>query len=160
MEKVYMKQQQKIASMMRTQTTDTTNNITKHSRVENYTNIQFTHDEIQLLNKGLKYNLHYKNKKWIETLALEAETAITNLDINNQNYYRHAVAKKIKEISKNNQINNKKTKEEWKQIMNIKNKIDTNRLIITRADTRKTLVILQKKNIIIKYKTLYRKPIS
>jgi hypothetical protein len=50
--------------------------------VENYTNIQFTHDEIQLLNKGLKYNLHYKNKKWIETLALKAKTAITNLDIN------------------------------------------------------------------------------
>jgi hypothetical protein len=53
----------KITNMMRTQTTNTTNNNTKHSRVENYTNIQFTHDEIQLLNKGLKYNLHYKNKK-------------------------------------------------------------------------------------------------
>jgi hypothetical protein len=93
---------------------------------------------------SLKYNLHYKNKKWIETLALEAETAITNLDINEQNYYRHAVAKKIKDISKNNKINNKKTKEEWKQIMNIKNKIDTNRPIITRADKGKTLVILTK----------------
>jgi hypothetical protein len=62
MEKVHMKQQQKIANM-RTKTTDTTNNNTTHSRVENYTNIQFTHDEIQLLNKGIKYNLHYKNKK-------------------------------------------------------------------------------------------------
>jgi hypothetical protein len=60
MEKVYMKQQQKIANMMRTQTTNTTNNNTKHSSVENYTNIQFTHNEFQLLNKGLKYNLHYK----------------------------------------------------------------------------------------------------
>jgi hypothetical protein len=45
--------------------------------------------------------------------------------------------KKIKGISKNKKINNKKTKEEWKQIMNIKNKIDTNRLIITRADKEK-----------------------
>jgi hypothetical protein len=43
------------------------NNNTKHSRVENYTNIRFTHDEIQLLNKGLKYTLHCTNKKWIET---------------------------------------------------------------------------------------------
>jgi hypothetical protein len=130
--------------MMRTQATDKTNNNTKHSRVDNYTNMQFTHDEIQLLNKGLKYNLHYKKKKLIKTLALEAETAITNLDINKQNYYRHAVTKKIKDISKNHKINNKKTKEEWKQIMNIKNKIDTNRQIITRADKGKALVILTK----------------
>jgi hypothetical protein len=39
MEKVYMKQQRKIANMMRVQTADTINNNTKHSRVENYTNI-------------------------------------------------------------------------------------------------------------------------
>jgi hypothetical protein len=49
-----------------------------------------------------------------------------------------------KHISKNNKINNKKTKEEWKQIMNIKNKTDMNRLIIIRADKGKTLVILTK----------------
>jgi hypothetical protein len=30
-----------------------------------------------VLSKGLKYNLHHKHKKWIETLALEAETAIS-----------------------------------------------------------------------------------
>jgi hypothetical protein len=44
----------------------------------------------------------------------------TNLDINEQNYYRHAAGKKIKDISKNNKANNKMSKEEWKQIMNIK----------------------------------------
>jgi hypothetical protein len=132
MEKVYKTQQQKKANMR----TKATNNNTTHTRVENYTKIQFTYNEIQLLNKGLKYNLHHKNKKWIETLALEAETATTNLDINKQNYYRHVVAKEIKYIKKNNQINNKKTKGEWKQIMNIKSKIDTNRLIITKRQRK------------------------
>jgi hypothetical protein len=39
----------------------------------------------------LKYNLHHKNKKWIETLALLAETATSNLKIAEQNYYRHVV---------------------------------------------------------------------
>jgi hypothetical protein len=34
---------------------------------------------MQLLSKGLKYNLHHKHKKWIKTLALKAETAITQL---------------------------------------------------------------------------------
>jgi hypothetical protein len=71
---------------MRTKTTETTNNNTTQTRVENHTNTQFTNDKIQLLNKGLKYNLHHKNKQWIETLALKAVTAITNLDINEQNY--------------------------------------------------------------------------
>jgi hypothetical protein len=83
--------------------------------IQSIITVQFTNDEIQLLNKGLKYNLHHKNKKWIEILALEAETAITNLDINKQYYYKHIVAKEIEEIKKNNQANNKKTKEEWKK---------------------------------------------
>jgi hypothetical protein len=76
--------------------------------VINHTNIQFTHEETQLLNKDLKYNLHQKNKKWIQTLALEAETAINLLHITEQNYYRQAVVKKIREISKSNKTNNKR----------------------------------------------------
>jgi hypothetical protein len=111
MKKVYMKQQQKIANMIKTQTTVITNNNTNYTSVENRTNTQFTHEEIQLLNKGLKYNLHHKNEKWIETLALEAETAISHLDTTEQNYYRHAVARKLKDISRNNKENNKKKKE-------------------------------------------------
>jgi hypothetical protein len=57
---------------------------------------QFTHEEIQLLSKGLKYNLHHKYRKWIETLALEAETAKYNLVITEKNYYRQALAKEHK----------------------------------------------------------------
>ena len=32
-----------------------------------------------LLEKGLKYNLHSKKKNWLVNLALEAETAVTQL---------------------------------------------------------------------------------
>jgi predicted nucleotide-binding protein (sugar kinase/HSP70/actin superfamily) len=64
------------------------------------------------------------------------------MDCSEQNYYRHAVAKKIREINRNSKTNNKKNKEEWKQIMNIKNKISKNKLIITKNDKGKTLVIL------------------
>jgi hypothetical protein len=59
----------------------------------------------------------------IETLALEAGTAITNLDINEQNYYRHADAKTIKDIVRLTKQITKKTKEDWKQIINIKTKL-------------------------------------
>jgi hypothetical protein len=54
----------------------------------------------------LKYDLHRNNKKWIETLALEAETAVSKLDTTEQNYYRHAVARELKDISRNNKENN------------------------------------------------------
>jgi hypothetical protein len=57
-EKAYLKQQQKIANRTKTQTTGKINNNTNYTRVENHTNIQFTHEEIQLLNKGWRYNLH------------------------------------------------------------------------------------------------------
>jgi hypothetical protein len=49
---------------------------------------------------------------WIETLALEAETAISNLEISEQQYYRHAVAKTITKITQDtrNKNNTKRTK--------------------------------------------------
>jgi hypothetical protein len=43
-------------------------------------------EETQLLNKGLKYNLHHKRNNWIHILAIEAEvvardSSSSNLDI-------------------------------------------------------------------------------
>jgi hypothetical protein len=62
---------------------------------------------MQLLRKRLKYSLHYKQKYWLETLALEVETAISKINITEQQYYRHMVAKTIKKI---NQKGNKQYK--------------------------------------------------
>jgi hypothetical protein len=50
-----------------------------HPRVDNRINITFSSDELTLRNKGLKYNLNFKRKNWIEALALEAETAVSYL---------------------------------------------------------------------------------
>jgi hypothetical protein len=137
----HLKQQQKTNNMKITQTTCLRSN-TNNTRVQNNTNIQFTQDEIQLLSKGLQYNLHYKNKNWIKTLALEAETAINKLDIIEQNYYRHVIAKQIKDMSKNMiNHNNHNNKRGWRLIMNVK-KIHNNKLTITKADKGKTLVII------------------
>jgi hypothetical protein len=77
----------------------------------------------------------------IETVALEAETAISNLDVTEQNYYRYAVAGNIKNISRKDNITNKRNKEEWKLITNIKNEMIINRITITKADKGNTLVI-------------------
>jgi hypothetical protein len=67
-----------------------------------------------LLSKGLKYNLHHKHKKWIETLALEAEATISNLDVTEQNFYRHMVVINIKNVSNKANSTSRRNKEEWK----------------------------------------------
>jgi hypothetical protein len=96
---VHQKQQHKIHNLTKFQT-EKSNENNHYPRVINTMDINFTQDEIQLLSKGLKYNLHYKRKNWLQTLALEAETAVSNLDITEQQYYRHAVAINIKNINR------------------------------------------------------------
>jgi hypothetical protein len=58
MDKIHKKQQQKINKLMKTQTIQINNNNTQYTH--------FTHEEIQILNKGLKYNLHYKHKNGLK----------------------------------------------------------------------------------------------
>ena len=55
-----------------------------HPSLVNYTEILFTNSEMGLLQKGLKYNIHAKRENWIQILALEAETAVTQLPPNDR----------------------------------------------------------------------------
>jgi hypothetical protein len=55
-----------------------------------------------LLNKGLKYNLHHKHKRWIQTLAIEADTAIYLLNPHEQAYMRQAATQKLRRLMNNN----------------------------------------------------------
>jgi hypothetical protein len=126
-------------------------NDTFQERMINLTNTTFTDEELQLLNKGLKYNLHYKRKNWIEPLAIEADTAINKIDPKEQEYMRQIVANNIKKlINKYKTLNDrritlkhKRDIRERKLIYNIKEKIKSNLLVIVKADKGNTLVILQ-----------------
>jgi hypothetical protein len=71
---------------------------TFYPRVANNTDIKFTTDELNLLNKDLKYNLSYKNKNWIKTLAIETETALTQLPAHEQEYFRIQAAHNLKQL--------------------------------------------------------------
>jgi hypothetical protein len=55
---------------------------TFHERVKKLTTTTFTKDEMLLINKYPKCNLHYKPKTLINRLALEAGTAISMIDTN------------------------------------------------------------------------------
>jgi hypothetical protein len=135
-----------------TQTTIKGSNHTFYKRTENLTNVSFTDAEMQLLNKGLKYNLHHKHKKWKQTLAIEADTAIFQLPAKDQGYMRQLIANNIKKITnKHNSLKERRhtnhTKREhleWNTIKNLKQKINQNQLIVTKADKGNTLVILHR----------------
>ena len=80
-----------------------------------------------MLNKGLKYNLNHKQKNWIKTLALEAESAITQLPTHEQDHIRYQVAHNVTRLCKqqgeklaNNAIQNMR-----KTINQIKGKLVT-----------------------------------
>jgi len=69
-----------------------------HSRQK--TDIEFTDYEFTLLNNGLKYNLNHKQKNWIGTHALEAETAIAQLPTHELDHMRCYVAHYITRLCK------------------------------------------------------------
>jgi ribosomal protein L16/L10AE len=86
--------------------------------VINNTNISFSNSETALLQKGLKHNLHSKRKNWIQNLALEAKTAITQLLTNEQEMYRKLVADRV----------------ETKLIKSMQTKLQANNALITNQN--------------------------
>jgi hypothetical protein len=50
---------------------------------------------MELLNRGLKYNLHVKPKNWLQILAMQAETRIKRLSGKEQNYMRQIVVNNV-----------------------------------------------------------------
>jgi hypothetical protein len=76
------------------------------------------------LTKGLAYNLHYKYKNRIQTLALEAAITIKNFNPLDQDTIRYKAAQNIKSLYKQygDRKHNSRTDKYEKQILNqIKN---------------------------------------
>jgi hypothetical protein len=66
------------------------------------TDISFSEPEMTILQKGPEYNIHNKPKNLIQTLALEAETAITLLPPSEWDVYRKLTADHISKLQENN----------------------------------------------------------
>jgi flagellar biosynthesis component FlhA len=118
--------------------------------VINNANIKYTNDELNLLNKGLIYNLGYKNKNWIQTLALETETAIAQLPIIEQESIRVRAAYSIKKLSKQQTTckhqNSNQAKKENYIINQIRKKLSSNLARISKADKGNSIVIMYNKD--------------
>jgi len=112
-----------------------------HPRVVNLTNITFNKTENALLQKGLKYNLHVKPKNWLKTIALEAETAINYLATEDKHPIRYLVAKSLDKLSQ--ETPHSKSSLEYKTLKNIREKLEKNNSLITRADKGQTIIVVK-----------------
>jgi len=113
---------------------------TFYPRVVNNTNVTFSNSEMRLLHKGLKCNKHSKKKDWIQNLALEEETAITQLPATERDIYRKLVADHIDTLQRHNPTH--RTHPKAKVINSIQRKLKDNDALITRADKGNSIVIL------------------
>jgi hypothetical protein len=122
-----------------------------YQRIEKLSNITFSNEETALLSKGLKYNLHYKQKNWIRTLAIEADAAINLLNPHEQAYMRQAVTKNLRKLINKETWTEKRDTHavrsaitEKKLIQNLHSKLEQNNLILTKADKGNTVIIIHK----------------
>ena len=73
----------------------------------------------------MKYNIHYKQKRWITSLALEAETAISLLPPLDQDPIRYQVNKNIQHLLRTTEEKSSKhvrERHEKKVLNNLKKK--------------------------------------
>jgi hypothetical protein len=126
MNRKYNTLKQKLNKLEHTQTSTCKYLKTFYPRVINNTDIRFTADELNLLNKGFKYNLSYKNKNWIKTLALETETALAQLPVQEQEYIRIQAAHNLKQLyiqqTASKQYNSNQAIKEYRTLSQIKEK--------------------------------------
>jgi hypothetical protein len=115
-----------------------------YTRVQNTTEVTFTQQETELWSKGLQYDPHFKHKNWIGSLALVAETAVSRMNVTDQEYMRQLINKNLTTLIKNNNTtNDRKAKQEWNIIKRLKQKTEGNN-IITQPDKGKPVLIMQK----------------
>ena len=122
------------------------------SRVINNTDIELSEDEITLLNKGLKYNLSFKNKNWIRNLALEAGTAINYLP-ETEREWKTAEFIDTLYIYHTHNIDYKGEKE-INLLTNVKKKLSDKSAMITQSDKGNSIVIIKTTDITKKSQTL------
>jgi hypothetical protein len=85
----------KLDNLSQSQTSTPQDKLSFYTRVINNTDITFSDNEMSLLQKGPRYNILAKRRNWIQNLALEAETAITQLPANEREAYRKIAADRI-----------------------------------------------------------------
>jgi hypothetical protein len=116
-------------------------------------NVEFTSEGKALLSKGLKYNMQHRQKHWIKTLAIEADSAINLLNLHEQAYMKQMVTQRLRRLIDKDTRGEKRGSHitklasiEKKLIQNLQGKLEENNLMITKADKGNTLIIISKED--------------
>lgn len=148
------KQQQKINTLLKHSNNVKNRNTTQpnhafHKRLVNLTDIQFTKQETNLLEKGPKYNVNTQiTHRTIENLVTESEFIIKQQERNtnfNAGLTRELIAEEIRCIIKENKndiMSGTKSAEE-ETCRRIRNKLKNEGALITKADKGNTMVIMK-----------------
>jgi hypothetical protein len=113
-----------------------------YNRVQNIKDINFSKDEINVLQRGFQYNLKTTPKRWTRDLIIDTETAICQLDENKQDAYLHLVCKKINKILLETSIENTLHKRQMYILKQIRKNLQIHNAIVAPADKGKTIVII------------------
>jgi hypothetical protein len=103
--------------------------------------MQFTREHLNTLNLGFQYGMEKHPKNFVNTLIIETENAIRQLDPSLQSAYRHLACKKVKQI-KNTNYYNTSHKTYHHNLQQIKQILIHNNLSIVKADKGKAIVII------------------
>ena len=131
----------------RNYTSNTPTNTKFYPRIKNMSNIQFNKEEEPLLQLGLNYALEKPTQHIIQELVIDTENAIRQLNENEHNIYRFLAHNKIKQIQNTTSTNTLHKRQKY-VMRKIRNKLQQNNLIITKADKGKTIVIINKNTFI------------
>jgi hypothetical protein len=138
----YKRLEAKLAKLTREQVKKPNKNHTLFPRLVNLTSITFSERETRLLNKGPRYNLHTKRPDWLTNLALEAETAVTQLPPPDRELYRKQVANRIEKLHKCEDHTHKHAQQETHTAKSIRSKLKRNNATIAKADKGNSLVTI------------------
>jgi hypothetical protein len=108
-----------------------------YPRTVNLNKMKFTHEEMSLLNKGLKHSIEKPLGKYWTDLIMEREQAIRMLEPKMQSPYRILAARKLKQIRTSSSHHNADTKRQPYILKNINNKLRKEDAMITKADKGK-----------------------
>jgi len=116
---------------------------TGQPRIINLTK-KLTKEQINILNLGPQYAMEISPKKCINNIIIETESAIRNLEPKWQNIYTFQASKLIKMITEKHK-QNPLHKHQKKVIDKLKKEVNTEDIIVMKADKNKTMVLIDRK---------------
>lgn len=119
-----------------------------HERVVNTSKMNFSQEEMEILEKGHKHNLvsSYNKKQVLLNTIAECETCVLNLPVEEREHAKHLITESIRECQAK-EINKGRLDSRNSQVLSkLKNKIKDEHLIVTKADKGNSTVIMSKKD--------------